>query len=195
MGMLYYTPQIWCSDDTDAIERIRIQHGTSFCYPPETMGSHVSVVPNHQTGRTVDFKTRGIVAMAGSFGYELNLSLLTEEEREEVRAQIKTYKKDSVLIRCSDYYRLHTPGKDTETAAWEFVSKDKETVLLSIVTLDKHGNEPTNYVRLKGIKPDAVYCCEETGKIYPGAALMQAGYPVPSVMGEYKARQFHFTVR
>lgn len=195
MGMLYYTPQIWCSDDTDAIERIRIQHGTSFCYPPETMGSHVSVVPNHQTGRTVDFKTRGIVAMAGSFGYELDLSLLTEEEKEEVRSQIRTYKKDSRLIRCSDYYRLHIPGKDTETAAWEFVSKDKVHVLLSIVALDKHGNEPTNYVRLQGIKQDAVYCCEETGRMHPGAALMQAGYPVPAVMGEYRAWQFHFTVQ
>ena len=92
MGMLYYTPQIWCSDNTDAIERICIQHGTSFCYPPGTMGSHVSAVPNHQTGRTVDFKTRGVVAMAGSFGYELDLSLLTEEEKEEVREQIRNYK-------------------------------------------------------------------------------------------------------
>lgn len=193
MGMLYYTPQIWCSDDTDAIERIRIQHGTSYCYPPETMGSHVSAVPNHQTGRCVDLKTRGIVAMAGTFGYELDLNLLTEEEKEVVRDQIRTYKKDEKLVRSGDYYRLHTPGKDTEAAAWAFVSKDKRKVVLSIVTLDQHGNAPTDYVRLRGIKPDAVYQCGETGGLHSGAALMHVGYPVPSVMGEYKAWQFHFT--
>lgn len=193
MGMLYYTPQIWCSDDTDAVERIRIQHGTSFCYPPETMGSHVSTVPNHQTGRSVDFKTRGIVAMAGSLGYELDLGLLTEEEKEEVKEQIRSYRKDGELIRSGDYYRLHTPEKDTEVAAWAFVSKDKNKILVSIVTLDKHGNAPTNYIRLRGIKPDVVYRCEETGKMHNGAVLMHIGYPVPSVMGEYKAWQFHFT--
>ena len=193
MGMLYYTPQIWCSDNTDAIERIRIQHGTSYCYPPETMGSHVSAVPNHQTGRSVDFKTRGVVAMAGAFGYELDLNLLTEEEKDEVRNQIRDYKKDGELIRSGDYYRLHMPGKDTETAAWEFVSKDKSKALVSIVTLDNHGNAPTNYVHLRGIKAGAVYRCGETGKLHSGAVLMHSGYPVPSVMGEYKAWQFHFT--
>ena len=195
MGMLYYTPQIWCSDNTDAIERICIQHGTSFCYPPGTMGSHVSAVPNHQTGRTVDFKTRGVVAMAGSFGYELDLSLLTEEEKEEVREQIRTYKKDEKLIRGGDYYRLHTPGEDTEMAAWAFVSKEKQEALLSIVSLDTHGNELTNYIRLSGLKPNAMYRCEETGRTHSGAVLMYAGYPVPAAMGEYKAWQFHFAAQ
>lgn len=193
MGMLYYTPQIWCSDNTDAIERIRIQHGTSYCYPPETMGSHVSAAPNQQTGRSVALKTRGVVAMAGAFGYEMDLNLLTEEEKEEVRTQIRAYKKDEELIRGGDYYRLHTPGKDTEAAAWAFVSKDKKKAILSIVTLDQHGNAPTVYVRLRGIKPNAVYQCEETGEVHSGAALMHAGYPVPAVMGEYNAWQFHFT--
>lgn len=195
MGMLYYTPQIWCSDGTDAIERIRIQHGTSFCYPPETMGSHVSTVPNHQTGRSVDFKTRGVVAMAGSFGYELDLSFLTEDEKEEVREQIRTYKKDEKLIRGGDYYRLHTPGKDTEAAAWAFVSKDRKKVLVSFVTLDQHGNAPTVYVRLRGLKPEGMYRCEETGKFYSGTTLMHTGYPIPAVMGEYKAWQFRFTAQ
>ena len=96
MGMLYYTPQIWCSDDTDAIERIRIHHGTSFCYPLCTVGSHVSAVPNHQTGRTVDFRTRGIVAMGGSFGYELDPGRLTDEEKAEVRDQVRTYKENQL---------------------------------------------------------------------------------------------------
>lgn len=195
MGMLYYTPQIWCSDDTDAIERIRIQHGTSFCYPPGTIGSHVSAVPNHQTGRTVDFKTRGVVAMAGSFGYELDLELLTEQEKQEMKEQIKTYKQDEELIRNGDYYRLHTPGKDTEAAAWMFVDKEKNTALLSIVSLDTHGNEPVNYVRLKGLNPRAMYRCEEDGKMYCGAVLLHSGYPVPLAMGEYKAWQFHFNAQ
>lgn len=194
-GMLYYTPQIWCSDDTDAIERIRIQHGTSFGYPISAVGSHVSAVPNHQTGRTTDLKTRGVVAMAGSFGYELDLSLLTEDEKEEVKEQIKDYKKYQELIYTGDYYRLHTPGKDTEMAAWAFVSQDRSEVLLNIVSLDTHGNEPANYIRMKGLKQDREYLCESTGKIYSGAALMHAGYPVPVVMGEYKAWQVHLTVQ
>ena len=193
MGMLYYTPQIWCSDDTDAIERIKIQHGTSFCYPACTVGAHVSAVPNHQTGRTTDLKTRAVVAMAGSFGYELDLQLLTEAEREEVREQIVEYKKYQPLIYGGDYYRLSDPLKNTEIAAWAFVSRDKNEVLLNIVSLDTHGNEPTNYVRMKGLKPDGNYQCEETGEIYSGAVLMHVGYPVPVIMGEYKAWQLYLT--
>lgn len=194
-GMLYYTPQIWCSDNTDAIERIRIQHGTSFGYPISAVGSHVSVAPNHQTGRVTELKTRGVVAMAGSFGYELDLSLLTEEEKAEVKEQIKDYKKYQELIYTGDYYRLHTPGKDTEIAAWAFVSQDRSEALLNIVSLDTHGNEPTNYVRMRGLDPEKPYLCESTGKIYSGAALMYAGYPVPVVMGEYKTWQVHLTIQ
>src|SRR5699024_6079733 len=97
-GMLYYTPQIWCSNNTDAIERIWIQHGTSFGYPISSVGSHVSAIPNHQTGRKTDIHTRGVVAMAGSFGYELDLSLLSEEEKEAVKEQISSYKKYWNLI-------------------------------------------------------------------------------------------------
>ena len=193
-GMLYYTPQIWCSDNTDAIERIRIQHGTSFGYPISAVGSHVSAAPNHQTGRVTELKTRGVVAMAGSFGYELDLSLLTEEEKAEVKEQIKDYKKYQELIYTGDYYRLHTPGKDTEIAAWVFVSQDRSEALLNIVSLDTHGNEPANYVRMRGLDPEKPYLCESTGKIYSGAALMYAGYPVPVVMGEYKTWQVHLTI-
>lgn len=105
-GMLYYTPQIWCSDNTDAVERIKIQYGTSFAYPSCTVGSHVSAVPNHQTGRMTELATRAAVAMAGSFGYELDLNLLTEEEKEQVREQIKNYHRFEMLIRQGRYYRL-----------------------------------------------------------------------------------------
>ena len=119
-GMLYYTPQIWCSDNTDAIERVKIQYGTSFAYPSCTVGSHVSAVPNHQTGRTTELATRAAAAMAGSFGYELDLNLLTEEEKEQVRAQIKNYHRFEMLIRQGRYYRLTDVWQKKEYAAWEY---------------------------------------------------------------------------
>ena len=109
-GMLYYTPQIWCSDNTDAIERLKIQYGTSFGYPVSAMGSHVSAVPNHQTRRTTPFSTRGCVAMAGTFGYELDITKLTEEEKEQVRKQICRFKKYYDLIQYGEYYRLLPPS-------------------------------------------------------------------------------------
>ncbi len=194
MGMLYYTPQIWCSDNTDPIERIRIQHGTSFGYPASSMGAHVSASPNHQTGRATDFRTRGVVAMAGSFGYELDPEVLTDEEKGIVRQQIRNYKKYRHLIFGGDYYRLHTPRKDAENAAWAFVSSDRSEVLLSIVSLDAHGNRPTEYVRLRGLDPSGQYKCHETGRTYSGSALMHVGIPVPMANGEYNAWQFYFTL-
>lgn len=103
-GMLYYTPQIWCSDNTDAIDRIEIQYGTSFIYPASCVGSHVSAVPNHQTGRVTSLNTRGVVAMAGTFGYELNLGLLSDKEKEEVKDQVKKFKAYAPLIQNGDYY-------------------------------------------------------------------------------------------
>ena len=103
--MMYYTPQIWCSDDTDAFERTKIQYGTSFFYPISTVGSHVSTVPNHQTGRVISMNTRGIVAMAGSFGYELDLNLISDEEKEAVKAQIKNFME--CMIKYTPIYTKH----------------------------------------------------------------------------------------
>lgn len=108
-AILYYSPQIWCSDDTDGIERLEIQYGTSFFYPISAVGSHVSAIPNHQTGRRTPLATRGVVAMAGSFGYEMDLNLLTEDEKEAVKAQVEDYKKYYDLIHNGDYYRLTSP--------------------------------------------------------------------------------------
>ena len=98
-GMMYYTPQIWCSDNTDALDRLQIQYGTSFGYPVSAVGSHVSAVPNHQTGRITSLHTRGVVAMAGTFGYELNLGKLSEEEKQEIRLQVEEYRKFAPLIQ------------------------------------------------------------------------------------------------
>ncbi len=191
-GMLYYTPQIWCSDDTDAIERITIQHGTSFGYPISAVGSHVSAVPNHQTGRKTSMNTRGIVAMAGSFGYELDLNLISDEEKEEVKDQIKDFKKYWDLIHNGDYYRITNAETNKEIAAWEFVKADKSECLLNIVSLTTHANAPVNYVKCKGLLAEKTYLCEQTNKKYSGSALMSLGLPMPFVLGEYHAWQLHF---
>lgn len=190
-GMLYYTPQIWCSDNTDAIDRLRIQHGTSFGYPVSAVGSHVSAVPNHQTGRLTSMKTRGIVAMAGSFGYELDLNQITEEEKLCVKQQIQDYHTYWDLIHNGDYYRLSNPLCD-QAAAWAFVKEDKSEALFQVVMLETRGNQPVTYVRLNGLDESAGYQDQETGRIYDGAGLMAAGIPVPHGAGEYQSWQVHF---
>lgn len=189
-GMMYYTPQIWCSDNTDALDRLQIQYGTSFGYPVSAVGAHVSAVPNHQTGRITSLHTRGVVAMAGTFGYELNLGKLSEEEKQEIRLQVEEYRKFAPLIQTGLYYRLSDPARE-EYAAWAFVSEDQKEVLLNVVLQEIHGNMTVNYVKLQGLKCSAIYRDTETGKIYNGAALMEAGIPMPVEMGEFKAYQMH----
>ena len=191
-GMMYYTPQIWCSDNTDALDRLQIQYGTSFGYPVSAVGSHVSAVPNHQTGRITSLHTRGVVAMAGTFGYELNLGKLSEEEKQEIRLQVEEYRKFAPLIQTGLYYRLSDPARE-EYAAWAFVSEDQKEVLLNVVLQEIHGNMTVNYVKLQGLKCSAIYRDTETGKIYNGAALMEAGIPMPVEMGEFKAYQMHLS--
>ena len=191
-GMMYYTPQIWCSDNTDALDRLQIQYGTSFGYPVSAVGSHVSAVPNHQTGRITSLHTRGVVAMAGTFGYELNLGKLSEEEKQEIRLQVEEYRKFAPLIQTGLYYRLSDPARE-EYAAWAFVSEDQKEVLLNVVLQEIHGNMTVNYVKLQGLKCSAIYRDTETGKIYNGAALMEAGIQMPVEMGEFKAYQMHLT--
>lgn len=193
-GMLYYTPQIWCSDNTDAVDRLRIHYGTSFFYPMSAIGAHVSAVPNHQTGRNISLHTRGIVAMTGAFGYELSLGRLTKEEKEQVKDQIRQYKTYERLISGGDYYRLSDPFRDSY-AAWMFVSEDQRTVLLHVVMLEIHGNMTVSYVKLRGLLPDASYEETESKKCYQGSALMRVGIPLPVEMKEYPAYQFIFQVK
>jgi alpha-galactosidase len=191
-GMLYYTPQIWCSDNTDAVDRLRIQYGTSFFYPVSAVGSHVSAVPNHQTGRSVSLHTRGVVAMAGTFGYELDPGKLSEQEKNEIREQVAQYREYEELIRKGDYHRLSDPFRDP-FAAWEFASRDGERVLLNVVMLEIHGNMPVSYVKLRGLKTDRVYQEKATGRRYYGSALMAVGLPLPVESGEYRAYQMELT--
>lgn len=190
-GMLYYTPQIWCSDNTDAIDRITIQEGTSYAYPISTVGSHVSAVPNHQTGRSTSIKTRGVIAMAGSFGYELDLGKITEEDKKHVKEQISSFHKYWDLIHHGDYYRLTSALDKKEFAAWQFVSKDKAEALLNIVTLTIHGNATVKYVRFKGLDSNVKYRVVDTDVIYSGNALMNGGIPIPHMEDEYQSLQIH----
>lgn len=192
VGMMYYTPQIWCSDNTDAVNRTKIQYGSSFFYPVSVVGSHVSAVPNHQTGRITSLHTRGITAMAGKFGYELNPELLSEDDKKIIREQIKTYKKYELLISQGDYYRLSNPFEDTHSA-WMFVSEDKKQALVNIVRLEVEANMPVTYIRLKGLKREAVYIDEENGHVYTGAALIETGIPLPLPKEEYEAYQIALT--
>ena len=193
-GMMYYTPQIWCSDNTDAIDRLKIQYGTSFGYPVSVVGSHVSAVPNHQTGRKTPLHTRGVVAMSGTFGYELDLMNLSEEEKQEIREQIAEYKNYAPIIQNGLYYRLSDPRKE-EICAWEFVHTDENgtsRVLLNVVMQAIHGNMTVNYIKLQGLEETAVYREEKSGKRYSGAALMHGGMPLPVELGEYLAYQYCF---
>lgn len=200
-GMLYYCPQIWTSDDTDALERLKIQHGTSYGYPVSTMGSHVSAVPNHQTGRITSLNTRGVVAMSGTFGYELDLTKLDEAEKNKMREQIKDYHKYYWLINRGDYYRLTNPQKDDYYTAWEFVSEDKTEALLNVVVTHMEANPRIPCIRLHGLEEQGVYQIDGKDETYTGAALMYGGFVVKDIIGtgdaiergNYPAFQIHFS--
>lgn len=192
-AMLYYSPQIWCSDDTDAIERLEIQYGTSFFYPISAVGSHVSAVPNHQTGRRTPLHTRGVVAMAGSFGYEMDLNLLSDEEKETVKRQVEDYKKYYELIHNGAYYRLVSPQGGSGISAWQFVSPDRTKTLVNLVITHVRANSPVIWFKLRGLDPDKRYRLEENGRIYTGSALMNGGISIPMIMGDYPAVQLLLT--
>lgn len=183
-GILYYCPQIWCSDDTDAFERTQIQYGTSFFYPISAMGSHVSAVPNHQTGRVTPLKSRGITAMSGSFGFELDLNKLTDEEKEEVKLQIALFKEYGPLIHNGKYYRLSDPFRE-KYAIWEYVSRDAKKVLVHALIFRTEPNMLRYPIRLRGLDPDKKYRLREDGVIYSGNALMNGGILIPKVWGDY----------
>ncbi len=172
-GMLYYAPQAWTSDDSDAIERLKIQYGTSLLYPLSSMGAHVSIAPNHQTNRVTPLKTRGNVAFFGSFGYELDLNQLSPEELAEVREQIAFYKRHQELIHNGTFYRLQSPFKGDGQTAWMVVSQDQNTALLGTFKVLNQVNRSHQRLQLKGLAADKVYRLE--GRTYTGAELMRVG--------------------
>ncbi|MBR4173643.1 MAG: alpha-galactosidase [Clostridia bacterium] len=171
-GMLYYFPQYWTSDCTDAVERMYIQYGTSMVMPASTMGAHISAVPNHQTGRTTPLETRGNVAMAGQLGYELDLNALSDDEIKAVKEQIRKYKKIRKTVHQGDMYRLKNPFEN-RCLSWEFVKGN--TVVLMYYTVSARCNLGKTCVKLQGLNENAKYIDEETGKIYSGSYLMNVG--------------------
>ena len=191
-GMLYYSPQIWCSDNTDAADRLEIHYGTSFFYPISTFGAHVSVCPNHQTGRTTPLRTRGTVAGSGTFGYELDLGHMDDEEKKAATAQIVQFKAAEGLVQTGDYYRLSAPGDRSNSVFWEFVSKDKKDVLVSGVVLRSEVNPPVYFLRFRGLLPDRLYREKESGETFSGIVLMKAGLAVPVTTGDYEAVAYRF---
>ncbi len=188
-GMLCYCPQIWCSDDTDAIHRIKIQYGTSFGYPPCAMGSHISASPNHQTGRSTLLSTRAVVAMAGTFGYELDLQKLTADEKEMVKAQIVRYKQLQPLLLEGRCERLTDAVTDTCFTAWQFTAPDRSRAAVSVVVIDPQANPWPIHIRLRGLDPQALYHESLTERVYTGAALCHAGLTLPIMQGDYPAVQ------
>ena len=190
-GMLYYSPQIWTSDDTDAIERLAIQKGTAMIYPLSTMGAHVSDCPNHAVGRVTPFKTRGHVALAGTFGYELDITKIPIEERAQIPFQVAQYHKYNDIIREGDYYRLASFTDNREYDAWMVISRDAKEVLITYVDVFKHPNFKSRRLLLQGLDPSKEYKDTESGKIYGGDTLMYAGLPLPNTWGDYKSALIH----
>ena len=208
-GMLAYFPQIWCSDDTDAIERLTIQHGTSFGYPVSAMGAHVSACPNHQTGRSTPLWTRAVVAMSGTFGYELDLGKLSDAECEQVKEQIQTFKKLYDVLQNGQYYRLSDPAREPRYTAWQTVT-EKEA-LINLVLTHPEANARPLHLCLRGLEEDALYRVESlqvygttstpengaavtdrlVGAVYSGSTLMYAGYTLPHLVGDFPSVQLH----
>ncbi len=192
-GMLYYSPQIWCSDDTDAIERLVIQEGTAMVYPLSVMGAHVSDCPNHSAGRITPFETRGYVAMAGTFGYELDITKISEEEKQMIPEQIALYHKYHDLIRTGDYYRIASYSENHAFDCWQIVSKDKGESLITYVQVLNRANCRSRQICLKGLSPDKKYKLSTSEKVYFGSTLMYAGILINNPWGDFKGGLIHIT--
>ena len=191
-GMLYYTPQIWTSDNTDARNRLEIQYGTSFGYPCSAVGAHVSACPNEITGRTVPLGARGTVAMAGgAFGYELDLMELNDRACELIRTQVKTYRGIEHLVREGLFYRLSDP-KRSDVASWEFVSEDGSEALVCAVVTRVDGYAKANYVVPRGLTPGATYRMVSNGHEFSADALMDMGLPLTVPNSPYENFMYRF---
>ena len=173
-GMLYYAPQGWTSDDSDAVERIKIQYGTSYCYPISSMGSHVSVTPNHQVNRNTPLYTRANAAYFGTFGYELDLNALTKEEQAEVKEQIAFMKENRGLFQFGVFYRLQSPFTHN-SSAWMVVSQDKKKAIVGWYRTLNGINLPYTRIRLQGLDPDMEYQIQGDPAAHYGDELMNLG--------------------
>ena len=190
-GMLYYSAQIWSSDDTDAIERLRIQEGTALVYPLSAMGAHVSDCPNHTVGRVTPFETRGYVALAGSFGYELDVTRIPAEDREMIPEQVAMYHKYNDLVREGDYYRIASYSENNYYDCYGVVSKDKKEALFTFVQVINRANYHSRRICFKGLDPEKKYVIEGEEVEYTGDVLMKAGYLIQNPWGDFKGRLIH----
>ena len=188
-GMLYYMPQTWTSDNTDAIERLKIQFGTSMVYPNASIGCHVSAVPNHQVDRITPIETRGVVAMSGNFGYELDITKLPESEKEIIKEQVKLYKEIRETIQFGKCYRLSSPFENNDIA-WMFISKDCEEIIVSFVRTLAKPNSKFISLKLVGLDESSKYEILGENIIVGGDELMNIGLNVPELKGDYLAKRW-----
>ena len=208
-AMIYFSPQIWCSDDTDAIERLAVQEGTALVYPLSCMGAHVSVCPNHVTRRTTPFSTRAAVALAGTFGYELDITKLSDEDKKAVPHQIALYHRFGSLMREGDYYRLQSYSENRRWDSWQVVSKDKKTSLVTVVQVITEPSRRSRRLRFEGLLPDARYKVEVVrmsedalkdgaaadadyleNRTFSGSTLMNAGILVHRTPGDFVSTMY-----
>ena len=190
LGMLRYFPQVWASDNTDAMARLPIQYGSSYLYPTISMGAHVSAVPNHQMGRITPLETRGHVAMMGNLGYELDLTSLSQEELATISAQVAHYKTIRPVVQFGQHYRLMNPSQGANQAAVQFTYQDRTVVTYVRVLSTVEEIEPT--LKLKGLEEEALYSLEGTNQVYSGAELMYAGLTVVLPQGDFLSKQYVF---
>ncbi len=176
-GMLYYAPQTWASDDSDAMERLKIQYGTSLAYPIKSIGAHVSASPNHQVLRNTSINTRANVAYFGTFGYELDATKLSDEDKAMIKKQIKYFKDHAELIHFGDFYRLQSPFiGDGNDVAWMSVSKDKSKAFLGAYQVLGRPNPVYKRLKLKGLDKDAQYKISGVKGVFYGSDLMDVGF-------------------
>jgi alpha-galactosidase len=190
-GMLHYMPQTWTSDDTDAVERLKIQYGTSLVYPASSMGAHVSAVPNHQVERSTSLKMRYDVASFGNLGYELDITKLNQEEMEAVKTQINNYKEIRELVQFGDFYRLRSPFEGNFTA-WSYVNQDQQEVLAGFYQVLAAPNPKEEILKLKGLDSERDYEELNSGEIYGGDELMNYGIKVPYLKSDFSSRVWRF---
>lgn len=179
-GVLYYMPQIWTSDDTDAIERLKIQYGTSLVYPPSAMSAHVSACPNHQTGRSTQFKTRGDVAQMCNFGYELDVAKLNTSEKIQIKEQIALHKRIEDMISSGTFFRLESPFT-SDFCSWQLVSPNKKSAFVMMASQKLTPNISGHFIKLQGLLPDKIYKISPLSIQLSGKTLMNFGLPLTAL--------------
>ena len=189
-GMLYYSPQIWTSDNTEAIDRLRIQEGTALIYPLSSMGAHVAACPSHTNSRTTPFETRALVSLPGCFGYELDITKLTEEEKNKIPEQLSVYKKYGWIFRTGDYYRLASYSENNEYDAWMSVSKDKRIAVAEYVHVMSRERRRAVLLYPQGLDEKILYRMSGTEEVHSGAGWMYGGMLMPTIKGDFQGRMF-----